>query len=36
MTFEGNMGDSREFDETATLSRINSFMETLGMKKAED
>jgi len=30
MTFEGNMGDEREFDEAKTTSRINSFMETLG------
>ncbi|MBM2813443.1 MAG: benzoyl-CoA reductase, bzd-type, subunit [Ignavibacteria bacterium] len=32
MTFEGNMGDEREFDEAKTMSRIDSFMETLGMK----
>jgi len=30
MTFEGNMGDEREFDEAQTVSRIDSFMETLG------
>ena len=33
MTFEGNMGDEREFDEARTRSRIDSFMETLGLKK---
>jgi len=33
MTFEGNMGDEREFDEARTMSRIDSFMETLGIKK---
>ena len=32
MTFEGNMGDEREFDETKTQDRIDSFMETLGME----
>lgn len=30
MTFEGNMGDEREFDEARTTARIDSFMETLG------
>ncbi|TES92666.1 MAG: benzoyl-CoA reductase, bzd-type, subunit O, partial [Desulfobacteraceae bacterium] len=33
MTFEGNMGDEREFDEARTLTRIDAFMETLGAKK---
>lgn len=33
MTFEGNMGDEREFDEERTKARINAFMETLGVKK---
>jgi benzoyl-CoA reductase subunit B len=32
MTFEGNMGDEREFDEKRVISRIDSFMETLGLK----
>jgi benzoyl-CoA reductase subunit B len=32
MTFEGNMGDEREFDERRVIARIDSFMETLGMK----
>ncbi|MFQ5498906.1 MAG: benzoyl-CoA reductase, bzd-type, subunit O [Candidatus Zixiibacteriota bacterium] len=31
MTFEGNMGDEREFDETRVIARIDSFMETLDM-----
>lgn len=31
MTFEGNMGDEREFDEAKTRDRIDSFMETLGL-----
>ncbi|MBI5360845.1 MAG: benzoyl-CoA reductase, bzd-type, subunit O [Planctomycetes bacterium] len=35
MTFEGNMGDEREFDEARTTARIDSFMETLGLKKLE-
>ncbi len=29
MTFEGNMGDEREFDLTKTMTRVDSFMETL-------
>ncbi|AGL00079.1 benzoyl-CoA reductase, bzd-type, subunit O [Desulfoscipio gibsoniae] len=33
MTYEGNMGDEREFDEVATMSRIDTFMENLGVKK---
>jgi len=32
MTFEGNMGDEREFDEVKTKARIDAFMETLGAK----
>ena len=30
MTFEGNMGDEREFDLGRTKGRIDTFMETLG------
>lgn len=33
MTFEGNMGDEREFDKARTTARIDTFMETLGIKK---
>ncbi|MEW6276735.1 MAG: benzoyl-CoA reductase, bzd-type, subunit O [Bacillota bacterium] len=33
MTFEGNMGDEREFDEVNTMARIDTFMESLGFKK---
>ena len=36
MTFEGNMGDEREFDETRTMARIDAFMETLDMKRLEE
>jgi len=32
MAFEGNMGDEKEFDIGKTSSRIDSFMETLGLK----
>ena len=32
MTFEGNMGDEREFDLARTSARIDTFMETLGIK----
>ncbi len=31
MTFEGNMGDEREFDAGKTRDRIDTFMETLGV-----
>jgi benzoyl-CoA reductase subunit B len=33
MTFEGNMGDEREFDESQAKARMDSFMETLGIKQ---
>ncbi|MCX6646437.1 MAG: benzoyl-CoA reductase, bzd-type, subunit O [bacterium] len=33
MTFEGNMGDEREFDLNKTMGRVDTFMETLGFKK---
>ncbi len=36
MPFEGNMGDEREFDLTRTMTRIDAFMESLGMKKLVD
>lgn len=32
MTFEGNMGDEREFDLPKTMARVDAFMETLGYK----
>ena len=32
MVFEGNMGDEREFDMARTMTRIDAFMETLGLK----
>lgn len=35
MSFEGNMGDEREFDEVQTLGRIDAFMESLGIDKLE-
>jgi benzoyl-CoA reductase subunit B len=35
MTFEGNMGDEREFDEARTMGRIDTFMETLGLTQIE-
>ena len=35
MAFEGNMGDEREFDEQATLNRIDIFLESLGLRKPE-
>ena len=33
MTFEGNMGDEREFDLARTQNRVDSFMETLNLKR---
>jgi len=33
MTFEGNMGDEREFDEARTIARIDAFMETLNLTR---
>lgn len=33
MTYEGNMGDEREFDMVRTQNRVDSFMETLGLKR---
>jgi benzoyl-CoA reductase subunit B len=35
MTYEGNMGDEREFDMERVMSRIDSFMETLSLEKIE-
>ncbi len=33
MTFEGNMGDEREFDRGRAMARIDAFMETLGLRR---
>ena len=33
MTFEGNHADPREYDEQRTFARIESFMETLNLRK---
>jgi len=33
LPFEGNMGDEREFDLAKTMDRMDSFMETLSLKK---
>ena len=35
MTYEGNMGDDREFDEAQTVDRLESFMESLGLHKLD-
>lgn len=32
MTYEGNMGDEREFDEPKTIARIDTLMELVGLK----
>ena len=36
MTFEGNMGDEREFDDAKTSARIDSFMETLNLEMIKE
>ncbi|MBI4319283.1 MAG: benzoyl-CoA reductase, bzd-type, subunit O [Chloroflexi bacterium] len=36
MTYEGNMGDEREFDETRVFARIDAFMESMNFDKMED
>ena len=33
ITFEGNMGGEREFDEKATQNRIDIFVDSLGLEK---
>jgi benzoyl-CoA reductase subunit B len=35
MTYEGNMGDEREFDEKAVMTRMDIFLESLGLKKPQ-
>ena len=36
MTYEGNVGDQREFDEPRTLARIDAFMESVGLEIIEE
>jgi benzoyl-CoA reductase subunit B len=36
MTYEGNMGDEREFDLTAVQNRFDIFLESLGLKRPEE
>ena len=33
MTYEGNMGDEREFDEASVVNRIDIFLESMGLSK---
>lgn len=33
MTYEGNLADTREFDLPRTITKIDTFMETVGLKK---
>ncbi|NMG55185.1 benzoyl-CoA reductase, bzd-type, subunit O [Aromatoleum aromaticum] len=33
MTYEGNMGDEREFDEVRTQARVDAFMEQLDLRR---
>jgi benzoyl-CoA reductase subunit B len=36
MTYEGNMGDERDFDIGATEMRFDIFLESLGLKKIKE
>lgn len=36
LTYEGNMGDRREFDPAQVIDRVDSFMESLGLSKLEN
>lgn len=36
LTYEGNMGDTRDFDLDRTLSRVHAFLEAQGLKKLQD
>jgi len=36
LTYEGNMGDTRDFDYGRTVSRIQAFMEAQGLKRLEN
>lgn len=35
VTYEGNMGDDREFDEGSALARLDAFMEGMNLKKVK-
>ncbi len=36
LTYEGNVADSREWDEARTMARLDSFMESQGLEKLDD
>jgi benzoyl-CoA reductase subunit B len=36
MTYEGNLADPREFDHERTIAKIDTFMETLDLKRTPD
>ena len=36
VAYEGNAGDKREFDETQVIDRLESFMESQGLRKIKD
>jgi benzoyl-CoA reductase subunit B len=36
LTYEGNLADVREFDLERTIDKIDTFMETVGLKKIEE
>lgn len=35
LTYEGNMADKREFDESQAVDRLEAFMESLGLRKLD-
>ncbi|MBI2329681.1 MAG: 2-hydroxyacyl-CoA dehydratase [Chloroflexi bacterium] len=36
LSYEGNVADTREFDEARTRARIDAFFESQGLEKLED
>jgi len=36
LTYEGNMSDNREFDESQTLDRLEAFLQSLGLRRLSD
>ena len=36
LTYEGNLADEREFDLERTIDKIDTFMETVDLKKMKD
>ncbi|MBI2829580.1 MAG: benzoyl-CoA reductase, bzd-type, subunit O [Chloroflexi bacterium] len=36
LTYEGNMGDDRQYDEVGTMKRVDIWMKSFGLEKIED